>query len=409
MNLPHVYTESNPEIVSDQTPKRRVGRPSRTSEVDEICRLTGASRESVRNFFHRPGRLSSDMRQSIATAVAITGYQPVRRAKGALTGVPIGYQMPKFWSVPSPVMELQFRELLGASQSAGAHLVPFAVDPRVSGVTDVVGGTNYERGDTSRGLQGWYREYANMLAPAAYAEVMRERSVQMFVVNDVAVDDPRLEMLASEGIPHVALGLPRWSHPDGHRRAHPYVETDNRAGIVDMARILREAGCRTFGHVGFTDDASHVTDDRRDAVRAAVGRAVPSFGISYLESLSPARHPQLSEWLRANDVDAVLCDSDALAYTVHLAGVAVGRSPVQDPHALDDGPGRPLLLTGNDNSYHRTWVKPAERWMTMEPPERQKMAATVELLEHLRAGGGSAATSILVAPRILRWAEGGQP
>ncbi len=348
------------------------------------------------------------MRQAIASAVATTGYRPIRRAKGALLGVAIGYQLPKFWSTPSPVMELQFRELLSAVQSAGAQLIPFVIDPRIAGVNDVVGGTSEEKGDKGQGLQGWYREYANRLAPSVYQEVMRERSVQMFVVNDLAVDDPRLEMLAAEGIPYVALGLPRSSTEGGPTQFHQYVETDNHNAIVEMVRLLRDAGCRTFGHVGFTDDASHVAADRQDAVRDAVGRGVPSFRISYFDSQRVRRYPQLSEWLRENDFDAVLCDSDALAYAVHLAGVAIGRSANQDPRTLHlyDAPRRALMLTGNDNSYHRNWVLPEERWMTMEPQERQKMLATVDLLQHLRVGDDPGPQGILVPPRIIPWADG---
>jgi hypothetical protein len=86
-------------------------------------------------------------------------------------------------------MELQLRELVAATQSAGAYLMPFIVDPTVPGVDDVTGGTPEERAEAESGLQGWYREYANKLAPAVYHEKMREQSLQMFVVNDLAVDD----------------------------------------------------------------------------------------------------------------------------------------------------------------------------------------------------------------------------
>lgn len=385
----------------------RVGRPSRVNEVDRVCELSGASRESVRNFFHRPGRLSPELRQTIANAVATTGYRPIRRTQGSLHGVPVGYQMPKSWSVPSPVMELQFRELLAATQSAGAHLVPFTVDPRVPGVDDITGGTSEERADAEAGLQGWYRQYANTLAPSVYHEKMRERSVQMFVVNDLAVDDPRLEMLQNEGIPYVALGKPRTSSPHTDRAPHPSVETDNRTAIIEMVRILRSAGCSRFGHVGFSDDASHVTHDRRDAVHKAVGH-VPSLAISYFDSLGPANgthHLRIRDWLLAHDVDAVLCDSDALAYMVHLAAPSASRSTIQDPEALHNHAHRSLMLTGNDNSYHRMWLPTAERWMTMAPPERQKMQATVELLGELRSRGKPALRRVLIPPHIVRWRE----
>lgn len=390
---------------------RRGGRPSRENEVDEVMRIAGASRESVRNFFHRPGRLSPEMRQRIAGAVAQTGYRPIRRAHGSLSGVAVGYQMPKFWSEPSPVMLEQFHELLEAAQTADAHLVPFVVDPRVEGVDGVVGGTSDEQATAKGGLQGFYRQYANAMAPHLYRDMMHKRQVQMFVVNDLAVDDPRLRMLKEEGVPYVALGFPRSESGDARDSDHPFVETDNRSAIIAMAGMLRESGCRTFGHVGFSDDASHVTQDRRDAVNEAVGR-VPAFPISYLDSLDPddpTHRAALAEWLRAHDVDAVLCDSDALAYMVHRAADLADRSVVQDPILLHAARRRTLMLTGNDNSLHRRRVATEQRWMTMSPPERAKMQATITLLSHLREHGpDTVVAGVLIPPRIILWADRGE-
>ncbi|BBY46632.1 hypothetical protein MARA_00620 (plasmid) [Mycolicibacterium arabiense] len=388
---------------------RPVGRPSREAEFNRVVERSGASAESVRNFFNRPGRLSTELRRSIARAVAETGYRPIRRGRGSLDKVAIGYQMPRSWSMQSPVMDVQFHELLDAAQSADAHLVPFVVDPRVPGVDDVVGGTDEERAERESGLQGWHRDYAHTLAPWTYQEVMRERLVRMFVVNDLSVDDPRLEMLAAQGVPYVALGLPRRSTSGEPAPRHPYVETDNHSAIAEMVRRLREAGCRTFGHVGFSDDTSHVTRDRREAVADAVGGEVPRTTISYLDSFTPSseRHrSQLRDWLRREDVDAVICDSDALAYMVHLAAPSAGRSTVQDPRAVHDDGQRSVMLTGNDNSHHRTWLPPAQRWITMAPPEREKMEATIDLLAKLHAGLHGEVEPVLIPPRIVPWGDG---
>ncbi|MBO1756925.1 hypothetical protein [Allobranchiibius sp. CTAmp26] len=340
----------------------------------------------MKNFFSRPGRLSPELRQSIAEAVAQVGYRPIRRPSGALKGIRVGYQMPRSWSRPSSVMQSQLTELVRAVQTAGGLLVPFVVDVEVPGVVDVIGGTPAERADRTLGLEAWHREYAAGRTIPTYHDMIRTHGVNAFVVNDLAGDDPRLNTLRAEQVPYVALGRPQETSPRPAGSAHPYVETDNALGIAREVLLLwQRTGCRTFGHVGFAEDGSGVpaqrTLDTRVAVQGAAARAgivaaeVPKLAVAYSHSRASSTSTlgRILEWLESHqDLDAVVCDSDHIAYLVHEAASRGGRA---------------LMLTGNDDDPIRRTVFPeAQRWMTLRGDQPSAMRAAIDLLAQIRAG-----------------------
>lgn len=378
-------------------------RPSTREEVELVCQIAGVKKDSVKNFFSRPGRLSPEMRQRIADAVAEVGYRPARLHRGTLAGLKIGYQLPRTWENPSEVMYRQLGEIATVTQSWGAQLSTFVVDPTVDGVAEVVGGTPDERSDAALGIQGWYRSYSQSLAPAIYRQLLTTQGIQAFLVNDLLVDDRRLDMLRQERTPYVALGKPHETNPDSDR-PHPYVETDNYRGIKAMIELLRTAGARDFGHVGFADDDSTVPAQRRTSVTSAVGHNVPHTVVPYANSRdgSGGYVQSLTKWLFMHDhLDAVICDSDDIAHLVHQAARSAGRSVEQNTDRLrEDAPDRPLLITGNDDSAIRRFVKPSERWMTMVGDSRSRFVATMEQLQRVWNGNFSP-DPVLVAPNII--------
>ncbi|WP_338857838.1 hypothetical protein WDY80_23895 (plasmid) [Gordonia hongkongensis] len=371
-------------------------RPSTDHLLQAVCERAGASEASVKNFFNRPGRLSAEMRQRIGVAVAEVGYRPARRVENTLNGVRIGYQLPRTWGEASPAMNAQLTELVAATQHVGAVLIPFVVDSAVRGVDDVVDGTPDERQDPILGRQAWHRRYTSTLAPAVYTELARTVNVQAFIVNDISANDPRLEMLHDHPeFQYLAFGYP------GDER-HPYIETDNDRAISVEVELLRQTGCRTFGHVGFADDDSIIPEQRRASVRTAVGHDVPRRTVHYADTgdAESATVNELTTWLDDHpDLDAVLCDSDKIAYLVHIAGIRVGRSLAQNPDGLQDLTNRTLMLTGNDNSEHRMRVKTEDRWMTLFGDSPAKMRRAVDLLAQQRAGKPT--TGTWVPPDII--------
>lgn len=387
-----------------------MARPSRKDEVDTVCRLAGCTPASVRNFFTRPGRLSAELRQLIASAVAEVGYRPLHPGRGVLEGARLGYQLPRTWSSASPndVMTKTFQELVLASQRQGAALIPVIVDPFVMGVSDVSAGTDQEQTDDLLALQGWHRRYAESLAPAEYQRMMRKFGVQGFFVNDLLVDDRRLQALHDWGIPYVAMGRSMRTVQEVvvDDDSHPSVETDNRAGIAKMVQLLRGAGCHTFAHLGFVFDDSVVPYDRMAAVRAAVGQSVAPLRLHYekIDLERDANVGAVAAWLNDNQmVDAVICDSDGLADLLRSAAPQAGRHLVRNLDAHDvAGSDRPLMACGNDdNPVRRTSRAESTWWMTMHGDRPNQVRRTVELMASRLHSGSIAPISVLVPPIIV--------
>lgn len=400
-----------------------MARPSRTAEIEQVRRIAGpgVTAASIRSFFSRPERLSADLRQRIATAVAEVGYRPRHPTRGGLDSVRIGIEIPRAYTPtgPSPIMSSQLVELILAAQRRGATLVPFVVDPVVPGVDDVAGGTEAERRVPQLGLYAWQRTYAKTLAPREYAAVMRRSRVRAFIVNDLIVDDARLQTLNDNGVAYVALGAPMRTLPDGSVGAdtrHSYVEDDVDAGIAAMVHALRDAGAMRFAHLGFAPDDSVVPHARVSAVTAVVG-SVPHHEVHY--ELIQQDHSRsvatVRDWLRAEElgsVDALICDSDSLADLVRTAAPQAGRHVVRDPRerAADRPDLTPLAVCGNDAAQVRTTGDRDERtwWMTMHADGDAVADAAMDVLAaRIDAGDGPAIAQLV--PPIMIGMLGGPP
>lgn len=390
-----------------------MGRPSRAREIDEVRALAGGvTAASVRSFFSRPERLSPELRQRIAEAVVEVGYRPIHPRRGALAGARLGFELPRAYvgATQSRPMTRRFQDLVVASQRQGAIVVPFIVDPVVHGLTDVVGGTDDERADPQLALYGWRRRYAETLAPAEYQRVMRAAHLKGFFVDDLHVDDPRLQDLREKTVAYVAFGQPMRTL-DGAivtDERHTFVENDNRSGIARMVRLLRGAGCRRFAHLGFQLDDSVVPYARRDAVAAAIGAPVPQPLEVHYQKIStdrPASVARIVEWLNLDDladVDAVICDSDSLCDLLRRAAPAAGRRLARGL-AASDGTDRPLMTCGNDDAPVRTEgdADPETWWMTMHADGPRLAQKGLDLMAARLETGSTDPTSELVPPIIV--------
>lgn len=367
-------------------------------QIRAVMSLAGVSRQSVKNFFSRPGVLATGTRRRIADAVAEVGYRPARSSAGSLEGVRVGYELPRAWGTASPIMTRQFECLVAAVQRASGTLIPFVVDVEVDGEFP------FEFGGAE--LEKWRVRYASSRAPSVYQEMLRQHSLNAFVVNDIRLDDERMALKQTDGIDVVAMGLPvvDATTPEVSRTAIPFVETDNQSGISAMVRLLVASGCTRIGHVGFSDDGGPIAAQRRASVRDGCGphaSVVAEMQVPYRDSLdTDLMVRRLVEWLSRNpNIDAVVCDSDAIAFAVYHAAYRLDRN--LDQTSIDSrARNRPLMLAGNDDSVVRSTVPVNHRWMTLRPNIRAVAEAVVEVLSLVRMSG-TAEVSRFVEPCVV--------
>jgi DNA-binding LacI/PurR family transcriptional regulator len=254
------------------------------------------------------------------------------------------------------------------------------------------------------------------MAPAQYEGLMKKFQVKGFFVNDLLVDDRRLQALLDRAVPYVAMGRPMRTAM-GHTMGsvdkdvvdddrHPYVENDNRAGIARMVQLLRDAGCHTFAHLRFAFDGSVVPHDRMAAVKSAVGKSVEHLSIPYdkIDVEWPTNVRAVADWLNTDqmvNVDAVICDSDRLADILRSAARNAGRRLVRDLGTAASGDW-PLMTCGNDdNPVRRTGGPESTWWMTMHSNRTTCMQKTVDVMASRLQAGSTAPTSVLVPPIIV--------
>ncbi len=146
--------------------------------------------------------------------------------------------------------------------------------------------------------------------------------VDGFLVTDIAVDDPRFELLVASGTPVVLAGRPIGACP------FPWVETRHEEGMTAVVEHLAELGHRRIAFLGGPASLEHV-----QARRAQWAFAMAAAGLS-AEAIVPSARDAFEA-----GVSAVACTSDVLAMTVLAEAARRGL----------DVPGD-LSVTGFDDS-----------------------------------------------------------
>jgi DNA-binding LacI/PurR family transcriptional regulator len=374
------------------------GRPSQRGELKRTAVRAGTSEESVRAFFFRPGKLSRQLRQAIAEAVAETGYRPGTSTRSQLRGVRVGYEIPRLLpgSTAGPVMARQLQLLVLVLERVGGTLLPFVVDPPAAAQAQrVFAGTSAERDDPALAQAAWLRDYQAALAPERYREQLRRHQVSAFIVNDPRVDDRRLAALADEGITAVALAPARRSSPPGSEdRRVSWVANDYVVGFRALIDDLRAANRTRVAHLGFAPDRSVVPEVRRDAFVQVAGER-PRLELHYERSLDNSGVPAVQRFLREHKIDALVCDSDDLANVAFSAAQLLGRDCARSA----SGP-RALAITGIDDAPVRRHVPPECQWPTLALDEHAYYDAVIEVLTR-RHKGEAEPIQITVAPVVV--------
>ena len=352
----------------------------------------------MRAFFFRPGKLSRQLRQAIAEAVAETGYRPGTSTRSQLRGVRVGYEIPRLLpgSTASPVMARQLQLLVLALDRVGGTLLPFVVDPPAAvQAQPVFAGTSAEREDPALGQLAWLRSYQAALAPERYREHLRRHQVGAFIVNDPRVDDRRLAALADEGIVAVALAPARRSSPPGSEdRRISWVANDYVVGFRAIIDDLRAANRTRVAHLGFAPDGSVIPEVRREAFVQVAGER-PRLELHYERSLDSSGVPAVERFLREHEIDALVCDSDDLANVAFGAAERLGRDCARSASGS-----RALAITGIDDAPVRRHVPPECQWPTLALDEPAYYDAVIEILSRGYKGDAEP-IQITVAPVVV--------
>jgi LacI family transcriptional regulator len=375
---------------SDGT-RNRTGRPSNSELVRQVADMAGTKEGEVRAFFSRPQRMSADKRRRIAEAALKLKYRPRRPRRGSLSGVRVGFEIPRVWSSDqriNPIYAMQLHALVSAVERLDGELSPFTVDPSIANYDKGVGTNRREaqNGDVVA-HQAWLREYATATAPEKYREVARLRRLRAFFISDPRVRDARIEALVADHVPFVLIGRP--TEPGAYFCA----DIKDEDGFRQMCQKLKDAGCTRIGHFGFSDDMTQTPTRRRQAVRAELGDRPTPIHVKHYEDHSDEAFAKLVSWLQANPrMQAVVCDSDdyaaLLAQAAHLAGRRIALRLVEP---------QDLLLAGCDDAPVR--IAAPIRWMTLsQPAVKWADAATALLVESLN--GGQPRTD-LVSPQFI--------
>ncbi|HTE71386.1 MAG TPA: LacI family DNA-binding transcriptional regulator [Actinomycetes bacterium] len=144
---------------------------------------------------------------------------------------------------------------------------------------------------------------------SSYRRLVRQGRVDGVFLNDMRIDDPRFALLASLGLPAVAVGRPAGPCP------FPMVTLDDRQGVIRTVEHLLELGHRRIGFVGGTEGYVHATSRRsswRQTLEAAGIAPGPELvadftgpgGAAATHSLLALAHPPTAI-VYANDVMAI--------------------------------------------------------------------------------------------------------
>lgn len=267
--------------------------------VEDVARVAGVSRQTVSNVLNSPEIVRESTRERVAHVIAELGYRPHAAAR-----------------------RLRTRR----SSTIGIHL-----DPYTGGISGVLL-DRFVHALTERASERGMRV---LLYSARTAEEEMERlgdlidggEIDAVVVTGTFFGDPRTGWLAERDMPFVSFGRP-WGGGDVYRSTHTWVDVDGAAGTRAATRhALATAGPRV-GFLGWPSDGG-TGDDRERGWRETMADASatgPRF--ETLDGLADARAVMTAAFADGrtlDELDALVCVSDALAVGAHLAAADAGR------------------------------------------------------------------------------------
>jgi DNA-binding LacI/PurR family transcriptional regulator len=294
---------------------RKTTAGSRQVTIAMVAQRAGVSRQTVSNALNSPDLLKPETLARVRRAIEDLGYRPQSAARTLRT--------------------------------RSSRLIAYGIRPARHGrSTPVLDRFLHALSDTA-GEAG----YRILLFPAADAEaeaeaydtLLREHSVDGFVLSDTTRGDRRQGWLHKHGIPFVAFGR-SW----GARDVGDWVDVDGAAGTAQAVDHLVGLGHRRIAFLGWPR-GSGSGDDRAAGWREAMRRhglsprGLRAFAEDEVEPAADAVRPLLDA-----GVTAVVAASDTLAMGCYRALREQGRTPGRDVAltGFDDSPAAPLLTPG---------------------------------------------------------------
>lgn len=321
-----------------------------------VAARAGVSRQTVSNALNTPELLRPETLARVNDTIRELGYRPHRAARSLRTRASrlIGYAVqPVATAEPTPVLDRFLHALTESLDEAGYRVLLF---PSPGGEAET----------------------------GTYAELLREHSVDAFVLTNTVVGDRRQGWLHERGIPFVAFGR-AW----GTRDAGDWVDVDGAHGTSAAVDHLVERGHRSIAFLGWPE-GSGVGDDRARGWREGLARhrlvadGLRADADGSVGSATAAAHRLLDE----TPATAVVAASDSLAMGCYQALHARGESPE----------GR-LAVVGFDDAPFAALLRPA--LTTVRQPLEFLGRECVRMLLHRIGEAGAPERHSLVAPDLV--------
>ncbi|MFB7493560.1 LacI family DNA-binding transcriptional regulator [Streptomyces sp. NPDC056161] len=310
---------------------RRAGKPATLALV---AQHSGVSPQTVSNALNSPDLLAPETLARVRRSIDKLGYRPHQAARSLRTKSSrlIGFEVQlSAYGVFGPVSEHFLHSVSESASEAGYGILLF---------TASAGGDD----ETER-----------------YAELLRERSVDAFILTNTHRGDRRPGWLRKRGIPFVPFG--RWSARD----TEDWIDVDGAHGTAAAVDHLVGLGHRKIAFLGWPR-GSGVGDDRALGWREAMRRhqlSVRGLRVSAVDDVEAAR--DAVEGLFPAGVTAVVAASDTLALGCYRALRESGRTP-----------GRDVAVIGFDDSAAAGLLSP--HLSSLRQPLREVGRSCVHLL-----------------------------
>ena len=283
------------------------------SDINDVARLAGVSRQTVSNVLNNRTGYSEETRNRVQAAIEELDYQPHRAARSLRSQrtMQLGYHMPGEQLAAENIFVLGFiQALVRAAADRGHHVLVFT-----------------EQDDELE----------------VFRELVAIRGVDGFILSGSRVDDPRARYLQQAGVPFAMFGRTAPHLPQ------TWVDTDSVAAASSAVDYLVARGHEAFAYVGY--DARNYWDvERLEGFRKGLadhGIRVAERSVVLGHSLEAVHGDVLRLLGRKRRPTAIVSGSDVLAAVVVNAAKSLGLRVGQD-----------LAVTGFDGGFVQRMTEP---------------------------------------------------
>ncbi len=328
------------------------GLPGRKATISDVARLARVGRQTVSNVLTGNGRVGAQTRARVLQVVAALDYQPHQGARSLRSRRThqVAYVMPRDQLEPSNLIMQHFVQALAAA-AARRHYGVLIVVPGIDPLADL------------RRLIG-------------------SRSVDGFVLSELAPLDNRVALLADAGIPFACFGR------TGPGLPQHWVDIDNQQATGMSVEHLVAGGRTSLGFVGYNSDSSWDADRLTGFTAGlAVAGLDPAAAEVLLVDYATARR-KIRSLLAKRRPSGLVTGSDRLAATVYDVAADLGLRVGHD-----------LAVTGFDGSVTAGLMRPTLTSVAI-PVEEIARRVLDRVLREVAGGAPSAPGEVV--PAVLR-------